>query len=859
MSQRRARRDSESVKYRSPGQVFPITTGLVLLIFVPLWIWVVGSHVRAPSPLLTANELLLGAALMVIIFIWCEVVPVRVEVRKETLMVSLSEFPLVIGLLILPWQYILLTQLVAGVGVYVVRRDGWRHSTLNVALIIAETGAALGIMIALGSILDTSATTIIPVALGVLTGAMASALIVGLAYRQLGPAEPLTRVLSRAAGAASFVIIFALVEHALWAATPDEPVGPLLALALVGGLVFIYLIFRSMMSRHSDLNQMYTFIRAVGVTQADNTRWPEMMEMVRAQNNATSAVLYMESGFEFQAAVVDHLFALAVDTDGQLEVPSILADDYLLQMAKSTGVVRVSVDRNASPAILQALEQRGATDVMIVALRTNDRVRGYVEVRDRLSRWGRFSEEDGEFLATLSGHMATALENVRLLSTLRNEAYRDSVTGLRSRAGLAVDAEAALAAGSLGSVVLVQLGTLSEVNNALGYSHGEELLVLAGQRILESSPIPRQIARLESDLFAILMEPMAEEALTEEVVSVLSSVSTAFSLVGVDVEAEPHAGIALVQGEAQNPDSVGLLQRAEMALLAGRNRHERYEIYRPTMGEMYRRRFQLVTQFRQAVESGHIVVYYQPKITLRNQELRGVEALVRWVHPEFGMVTPAEFVKAIEATGSIDILLNHVLDTVLKQIKIWTARGLQISVAVNLSVRNLTANFPERVAEALRTHDVPARLLMFELTESNVMNDPELALPVLDALQAQGIALSVDDFGTGYSSLAYLRRLPIEEIKIDRSFVQGMSTALGDLAIVQSIIDLGHSLGLQVVAEGVEEESSREALRSMRCDGMQGFLLSRPQPVDRFEAWLAARTVRSVQPGTSQPVLRVVG
>jgi len=223
-------------------------------------------------------------------------------------------------------------------------------------------------------------------------------------------------------------------------------------------------------------------------------------------------------------------------------------------------------------------------------------------------------------------------------------------------------------------------------------------------------------------------------------------------------------------------------------------------------------------------------------------------------------VTPGEFVKAIEATGSIDILLFHVLEIVLHQIRRWIDRGLQISVAVNLSVRNLTGkNFPERVAAALDRHQVPANLLTFELTESNVMTDPETALPILDELHSMGIALSVDDFGTGYSSLAYLRRLPIDEIKIDRSFVLGMSTALGDLAIVQSIIDLGHSLGLQVIAEGVEEESSREALRSMRCDGIQGFLLSRPQPVDRFEAWMAARTVRTTQNGTTQPVLRVVG
>jgi EAL domain-containing protein (putative c-di-GMP-specific phosphodiesterase class I)/GGDEF domain-containing protein len=508
--------------------------------------------------------------------------------------------------------------------------------------------------------------------------------------------------------------------------------------------------------------------------------------------------------------------------------------------------------------VLGALRARGAKAVMIVALTASHRVRGYVEVRDRLSRWGEFTEADAEFLGTLSVHMGTALENVQLLANLRNEAYRDSVTGLRSRAGLTVDAEELLAENRLGALALVRLDTLAQVNNALGHRHGEELLVQAGRRILQGGN--RAVARLESDLFAILLEPMTEAEVALEVAAILRRISPSYSLAGVDVEVEPHAGIAVVMDEhaVERPDAAALLQRAQMALLAGHGRHERFEIFRPTMGEVYRRRFQLVTGFRAAVDQGHIVVHYQPKVSLCDSQLRGVEALVRWVHPEFGMVMPGEFVKAIEATGSIDILLNHVLETVLGQIRRWLDRGLRISVAVNLSMRNLTGqHFPERVAAALRRHEVPAELLTFELTESNVMTDPETAMPILDALHSMGIKLSVDDFGTGYSSLAYLRRLPIDEIKIDRSFVLGMSTALGDLAIVQSIIDLGHSLGLTVIAEGVEEDASRVALTSMQCDGIQGFLLSRPQPADRFEAWLDARTERTTNE-VDMPVMRVI-
>jgi EAL domain-containing protein (putative c-di-GMP-specific phosphodiesterase class I) len=321
------------------------------------------------------------------------------------------------------------------------------------------------------------------------------------------------------------------------------------------------------------------------------------------------------------------------------------------------------------------------------------------------------------------------------------------------------------------------------------------------------------------------------------------------------------AGVALREpSESADTTRDSLLQRAELALLAAQTKDEHLVVYRAAMGEVYRRRFQLVTQFRRAVETGRIILHFQPKLTLTERELTGVEALVRWMHPEYGLVSPAEFIEAIEATGSIDILFSHVLDISLAQIAQWARRGLRIGVAVNLSVRNLlAADVPQTVAAALDRHGVPPELLTLEITESSVMAQPEHSLPVLRDLHAMGIQLSVDDFGTGYSSLAYLRRLPIDEIKIDRSFVQGMVTDLGDLAIVRAIIDLGHSLGLRVIAEGVEEEAGRDALRSMRCDGVQGFLLSRPLPLDRFEAWLASRTVPVERSAGELASLRVRG
>jgi EAL domain-containing protein (putative c-di-GMP-specific phosphodiesterase class I) len=311
------------------------------------------------------------------------------------------------------------------------------------------------------------------------------------------------------------------------------------------------------------------------------------------------------------------------------------------------------------------------------------------------------------------------------------------------------------------------------------------------------------------------------------------------------VECTAVAGVAVTGVEpTRNPDD--LLQRADMALRSARGAEATVRSYLPSMGQLLVRRFQLVTQFRQALDTGQVDVHFQPQLALPTRQVVGVEALVRWQHPEFGMLDPAEFVTLVETTGLIDPLTDYVLDRSLAQCRSWLDHGMSLSVSVNLSVRNLAdAAFPRRVTDALTRHGVPAELLGFELTESAVMTDPERALPVLRALHALGVRIAVDDFGTGYSSLAYLRRLPVDEVKIDKSFVLGLASDLGDLAVVRAIIELGHSLGLSVVAEGVEQDATRDQLVEMGCDVAQGFLISRPLTPDRFDAWLAARTVRA--------------
>jgi EAL domain-containing protein (putative c-di-GMP-specific phosphodiesterase class I) len=246
---------------------------------------------------------------------------------------------------------------------------------------------------------------------------------------------------------------------------------------------------------------------------------------------------------------------------------------------------------------------------------------------------------------------------------------------------------------------------------------------------------------------------------------------------------------------------------------------------------------------------------YQPKISTATARLFGVEALLRWDHPVRGAVPPASFIPVVETTGLVDELTTTVLRMALNQQREWLARGIETPVAVNISARSLLdARFPDRVADLLAAYEVPARLLVVELTETTIMADPDGAVAVLQRLADQGVRLSIDDFGTGYSSMAYLKRLPVSELKIDRSFVMDMHTDDNDAVLVQSAVDLGHNLGLAVVAEGVEDSGTLERLRSMGCDLAQGYHISRPVRPEALESWLdAARPVNVPSAGAPDP------
>ncbi|HEY0804047.1 MAG TPA: EAL domain-containing protein, partial [Pseudonocardiaceae bacterium] len=569
--------------------------------------------------------------------------------------------------------------------------------------------------------------------------------------------------------------------------------------------------------------------------------WQVIAEKIKDQVGARRIVLRLwpDPRQEMQTVVAgEPLPARRVD-------PRTIREDPLLRLAGNG--VRQFRSADASAEVLDSLALRDVDEVLLVALRGANQVLGVLEAHDRLSRWRGFGRADAQMLGTMASHLATAVDNRRLMARLRHDAYHDPLTGMLNRAGFRETSVALLREYPRSVVLRLDLDVLSTISDALGYAWGDRMVVAAGRRLREQLGVDVPLARLEAGTFATLLVDHTEEQALEVAERLRIGLSASYPVDRLTVDASVKVGYVSAEVEptgGAEPDVDTMLQRADVAVRAARADGDTVRRYVPSMGQIFLRRFQLVTQFKQAIENGEVYLHYQPKVALPSRQILGVEALVRWQHPEFGRLPPDEFVPAVEATGLIGTLTTFVTERSLTKVRKWLDRGIRMSVAVNLSVRNLEdTTFPNWVAEALIRHNVPAELLTFELTESGVMSDPERALPVLRRLHALGVVLAVDDFGTGHSSLAYLRQLPVDEVKIDKSFVLGMGSDLGDLAVVRSIVELGHSLGLTVVAEGVEEDAARDQLVEMGCHVAQGYLISRPLSEERLEAWLRARTV----------------
>ena len=387
------------------------------------------------------------------------------------------------------------------------------------------------------------------------------------------------------------------------------------------------------------------------------------------------------------------------------------------------------------------------------------------------------------------------------------------------------------------ALLLMDLDRFKEINDTLGHHRGDLLLRQVGSRLQSILWEPDLVARLGGDEFAILLPRLAATGdVTIVAQKILTTLEEPFLIEGLPVAVEASIGIALYPDHGGNPDS--LLQRADVAMYAAK-KSGGYVIYDATYDRHSSRRLALAGALRHAIDHDQLLLHYQPKIDFATKHVTGVEALARWQHPEYGFIPPDDFVPPAEQTGLIKPLTVWVLNAALRQYAAWRQAGRRIEMAVNLSARNLhDPQLPDLIHGLLKTYGVAPAMLQLEITESAIMADAGRAIEILARLRDIGVRLSVDDFGTGYSSLGYLNRLPVDEIKIDRSFIMDLLGNGNGAMIVPCTIDLGHRLGLKVVAEGVEDQAVWNRLAALGCDAAQGYYMSHPLPAEALTRWL---------------------
>ncbi|WP_426112554.1 putative bifunctional diguanylate cyclase/phosphodiesterase [Massilia sp. PWRC2] len=497
---------------------------------------------------------------------------------------------------------------------------------------------------------------------------------------------------------------------------------------------------------------------------------------------------------------------------------------------------------------------------VFTAKRLAQPLRELAGVAARLER-GDYRAQNGFERNDEIGALAKAFDSMRdgiakREQEIRRLAYWDTLTNLPNRAQFVMLLGEALAQarqheGSV-YVLMMDLDRFKHVNDVMGHNFGDALLRQVADRLqlqLARAHPQAQVARLGGDEFAVLLPDTDRDGVKAVAAALLHALEQPLSL--EDQTVDIGAGLGIAGYPAHSDDADALMSMAEVAMYTAKQRNDGAVYYDALIDKSSANSLSLLTELRGAIERNEFRLHVQPKMKLDTGEVVGVESLVRWLHPERGNVFPDEFIPFAEQTGFIRVLTRWVLEQSAALCRDLTAQGIYLKVSVNLSTRDLLdQDLPNKFADILKRYQVKPESFCLEITESAIMDDPVRAQQTLERLHAMGVDLSIDDFGTGYSSLAYLKRLPVDELKIDKSFVLNMENDIGDTKIVRSTIDLGHNMGLRVVAEGIESEAVWRLLAALGCDQGQGYFMSRPIPGDRLADWIAnwVPPVRSALP-----------
>lgn len=756
-------------------------------------------------------------------FFIVEATALHIEIRRETHSLSLSGIPLLLGLLALNPAVLLMARLLGnGLALVVIRRRTGLKLVWNLSLYTVETGAAAvlaAIALAPGRPMTMDAWIVLLAAVLVaeLIGLISVPIVIMIAeselrfslFAQIGRSQ-LIAVVSSTFGTVTAAAMIELPWLAAFALIPLVGVASLLRM------------FGRLGKEHHDLQQLHSFTNAIAGRDSLDAGLSQLATILRA-----SATALAVSGDDGTFTV--RIYRNRAPVDVTIVVP----DQSIIE-----GNSVVAIGPESEPSEVKSLiEQLGGEGGLVVPIGDHTGGHGYIVLIDRLGATNQFSEDEVQLFSSLAATLGSRLSADRLLDQLETQARLDALTGLANRTTIEAELDRRIGdTESSGAVLLLDLDRFKDVNDSLGHHFGDQLLRLVADRLEQNLRKGDLAGRLGGDEFAVIVEDDADHDLDAQLAGLAKRLTAPVDLDGITLEVGSSIGIARWPTDSTN--SAELLRLADIAMYEAKRTHQQWIQYEPTIDHASADRLSLVGQIRDAIANRELRIHLQPQVRATDLKLVGAEALVRWHHPERGMISPGEFLSLAEQSSLASAITRHVINEAVVAAGQLRADGHNLTIWVNLMARDLLDyNLAPAVATALvQSGTEPARI-GFEVTESSLIINIEAAIANLEALRRLGCRTSVDDFGTGYASLQYLQRLPIDEVKIDQSFVTDATINPDSAAIVQSTTRLIRDLGKEVVAEGVEDQATLELLRAIGCNTIQGYHISRPVEVEAFRRW----------------------
>ncbi len=829
-----------------------------LLALITVGLLLVGPlHGLAPVRLLIPQGAMFG--IVCVLWVVADLLPVQVPFRGDTFDIVLEEVPVLLGMVFLAPSLLVLSAVCAVALTFTALR---RQALLKMAFNVASAAfvTALTVLIyreLLGSHSPVSLVGWVVGAAAIVAGQVSSTFLLRVVTMLNGRrAKQRTGIILVAINAMLLVTSLCLAFAFLDAAWRN----PRTTLPLVVVAALIVVAFRGyarLRVRFLSLQHLYDFSQTMSTANLEPASMSvDVLEEVCTVLRASRAELILAepSGIPRRISFNDRgasgVQPITLD-EASIVTQAISTGEGSLHKSVADGHSSVTTDPIAG-------EYREA---MVAPLMNRHTPIGAIVAIDRDEEQDSFDEDDLRLFETLVAHASTSLERARLVEELRYEvdskshqATHDMLTGLPNRILFLTRAAAALSESGGVAVVLFDIDRFKDVNDTLGHAIGDRLLCEIAERLLRAVSGRATVARLGGDEFALVIPDVTDPERAIEIAHELNvEMQRPIKMDGLTLAVTASAGIAMAP---EHGDDVALLlQRADIAMYLAKKNRGTVEVYSVEHDQSMQRWLMLGGLLTHALETGtELSVMYQPIGDVKSREIAYVEALCRWNHSVQGFIPPEEFIGIAEQMGLIPQITDFVLNEGCSQLARWREAGITMGLAVNVSGREFAdIHLVDRVESCLRRYDIPAHLLTLEVTETEIMADLSAATKVLYELSARGIKLGIDDYGTGYSSLQYLHKLPVNELKIDRSFVTNLPNEASNRIIVRSSIQMAHSLGLYVIAEGAEDELTCAMLAEAECDFIQGYYLSKPQKAEDLQEWILGGAKLEFAPVTEIP------